>query len=109
MSQQMHYDEMGREQPRYDAGYSPGHSYPSYGAPGQKISFSAPGIDKSASAGQRLALASVSVVMLIPILGIIMGTSNGTSSIFGFAGGLIALGLVCVTIMVINIAFNLRH
>jgi len=107
MSQQMHYDETGREQPRYDAGYSPGYSDPSFGASGQKISLSTPGMDKSASAGQRLALAIVSVVMLIPILGIIMGTSGG--SIFGVAGALIALGLVCLTIMVINIAFNVRH
>lgn len=106
MSQQMHYEEMGREQPRYDAGYSPGYSDPSYGTSGQKISFSDP-MDKSASAGQRLALAIVSVVMLIPILGIIMGASGG--SIFGVAGALIALGLVCLTIMVINIAFNVRH
>jgi len=53
----------------------------------------------------RLALAIVSVVMLVPLSAIVLGTAGGGI----FSGGLIALGLVCLTIMVVNIAFNYRR
>ena len=113
MSQQMHYDETGQERPRtpinsYDSGYQAGYGDPYAGASGQKISFSDVSFqasrDRGVSAGQRLALAIVSVVMLIPAVAIIMGTTVG--QFFSFIGGLIALALICVTIMVINIVFN---
>src|SRR5260370_218061 len=55
------------------------------------------------SAGQRLALAIVSVVILVPLLGIILGIA----SLSGWVAPL-ALILVCLTIIGINIAFNFR-
>lgn len=117
MSQEMRYDEGGLERQRppvdtYDAGYQGGaYRDPYAGAPGQKMSMPyAPQSNQALSAGQRLALAIVSVVMLVPLSGIIFGTAIGSGA-GGFAllGGLIGLGLICVTIMVINIAFNYRH
>ena len=57
-----------------------------------------------ASAGQRLALAIVSVVMLVPLTGIILGTA----SFFGWITPL-ALITVFLAIIVINIAFNFRN
>ena len=118
MSQEMRYDEGGMERQRqpldtYDAGYAGGaYRDPFAGAPGQKMSM--PQFQQQSSqtlsAGQRLALAIVSVVMLVPLSGIIFGTAIGSGA-GGFAllGGLIGLGLICLTIMVINIAFNYRH
>jgi hypothetical protein len=113
MSQQMHYDEAERPHTpidSYDPGYQAGYRDPFTGASGQKISFSDVSYqanrDRGVSAGQRLALAIVSVVMLVPIIAIIMGTTVG--QFFSFVGGLIALALVCVTIMVINVVFNHR-
>lgn len=120
MSQEMRYDEGGREGQRpptesYDAGYQGGvYRDPFAGAAGQKLSMpyqqQSPQSSQSLSAGQRLALAIVSVVMLVPLSGIIFGTAIGSGA-GGFAllGGLIGLGLICLTIMVINIAFNARH
>ncbi len=116
MSQEMHYDEGGRERQRptidsYDAGYQAGTGYrdPFAGASGQKISMQYQQPSQVLSAGQRLALAIVSVVMLVPMTAIILGTSiAGSGGFLGLTGGLIALGLVCVTIMIINFVFN-RH
>jgi hypothetical protein len=117
MSQEMRYDE-GQRPPAetYDAGYQGGtYRDPFAGASGQKLSmppyqqqFSQS--SKELSAGQRLALAIVSVVMLVPLSGIIFGTAIGSGA-GGFAllGGLIGLGLICLTIMVINFVFNFRH
>lgn len=121
MSQEMRYDEGGREGQRppmdtYDAGYQGGaYRDPFAGASGQKLSmpyqqqYQQPS-SQTLTAGQRLALAIVSVVMLVPLSGIIFGTAIGSGA-GGFAllGGLIGLGLICLTIMVINIAFNYRH
>jgi len=117
MSQEMHYDEGGREGQRppmdaYDAGYQGGaYRDPFAAASGQKLSmpYQQPS-NQALSAGQRLALAIVSVVMLVPLSGIIFGTAIGSGA-GGFAllGGLIGLGLICLTIMVINIAFNARR
>ncbi|HEY6539503.1 MAG TPA: hypothetical protein VIZ18_01135 [Ktedonobacteraceae bacterium] len=117
MSQEMRYDEGGREGQRppmdtYDAGYQGGaYRDPFAGASGQKLSM--PYQQQSSqtlSAGQRLALAIVSVVMLVPLSGIIFGTAIGSGA-GGFAllGGLIGLGMICLTIMVINFVFNFRH
>ena len=119
MSQEMRYDEGGREGQRppmdaYDAGYQAGvYRDPFAGASGQKLTMpyqqqSSQG--QGLSSGQRLALAIVSVVMLVPLSGIIFGTAIGSGA-GGFAllGGLIGLGLICLTIMVINFVFNFRH
>lgn len=106
MSQQMQYDEPGNEQriPPYQ-GYDAGYRDPFVGSSGQKLSVRDAG--SIASAGQRLALAIVSVVMLIPLTGILLGTTH--SDPITLVGGLIALGIICLTIMVINIVFNWRR
>lgn len=110
MSQQMHYDEAGQERQQY-GGYQSGYRDPFAGSPGQKLSF--PDINASSggvSPGQRLALAIVSVVMLVPLAGIIFGiTLGGPGGFFGLVAALIGLGLICVTIMVINYVFNRGH
>jgi len=117
MSQEMRYDEGAHEGQRppmdtYDAGYQGGaYRDPFAGASGQKLSMPYQQQSGQAlSAGQRLALAIVSVVMLVPLSGIIFGTAIGSGA-GGFAllGGLIGLGLICLTIMVINVVFNFRH
>src|SRR5438445_3526607 len=53
----------------------------------------------TATPGQRLALAIVSLALLIPLAGIALGTLGGF-------GGLLGLGLVCLAIIVVNIVFN---
>ena len=118
MSQQrMDYDETNRQQqepqPHFD-NYEPGYRDPfiasSYA--GQKLPSQGTGSsnvsDSMRMAGMRLALAIVSVCLLVPILGIIFGTADGNGAL-GLVGALIGLGLVCVTIMVVNIAFNYRR
>ena len=62
----------------------------------------------SASPGQRLALAIVSLFLLVPLSAIILGITTSFQS-FGIIFGLIVMGLVCLTIMVVNFVFNLRH
>jgi hypothetical protein len=116
MSQEMRYDESGRERQgppmdTYDVGYQGGaYRDPFAGASGQKLSMPyQQQSNSSLSAGQRLALAIVSVVMLVPLSGIIFGTALGAGGGLALLGGLIGLGLICLTIMVINIAFNYRH
>ena len=115
MSQEMRYDEQGdaRQRPpldTYDAGYQAPYRDPFAGASGQKLSMPyAPQSNQALSAGQRLALAIVSVVMLVPLSGIIFGTALGAGGGLSLLGGLIGLGLICLTIMVINIVFNYRR
>ena len=107
MSQQrMDYDEGNRQQqePRLD-NYGSGYRDPFTGTyTGQKISQQG-SWSSNAPAGMRLALAIVSVVMLVPLTAITFGTLGGGI----FSGALIALGLICLTIMVVNIAFNYRR
>lgn len=115
MSQEMRYDEQGdaRQRPpldNYDGGYQAPYRDPFAGASGQKMSMPyAQPSSQALSAGQRLALAIVSVVMLVPLSGIIFGTALGAGGGLSLLGGLIGLGLICLTIMVINIVFNYRH
>jgi len=105
--QQMDFDETNRQRQEnsydhYDAGYRDPFAG-SYGAqkiPPQPVSYKSSAV----SAGQRLALALVSLCLLVPISGIIFGIASGEGS-FGLFGALIGLGLVCLTIMVVNIAF----
>lgn len=109
MSQRMEFDETQRQQQEppfntYQAGYQDPFMN-TFG--GQKIS--AHGSGSSATSGQRLALAIVSLCILIPLAAIILGTSTGISGTIGLFGGLIALGVVCLTIMVVNLAFNRSH
>jgi uncharacterized membrane protein (UPF0136 family) len=56
---------------------------------------------RKASAGQRLALAIVSVIMLVAMSAIALGTSQGF-----LPAGLIALGILCFTVIAINAIFN---
>jgi len=59
---------------------------------------------RGATAGQRLALAIVSIAILVPLLGIILGTS-----IFSGIFSILALALVCLAIIVVNIMFNIMN
>jgi F0F1-type ATP synthase assembly protein I len=52
------------------------------------------------SAGQRLALAIVSVCMLVPLAGILM--TSGVGGLLGLA----AFGIACAAIFLINAVFN---
>ncbi len=56
------------------------------------------------SPGQRLALAIVSLALLIPLISIVLGSYQVMAA--GYIVWLITLGLICVTIMVVNIVFN---
>lgn len=108
MSQQrMEYDDTNRQSQyeNYDAGYRDPFQGPAYSA--QKVYTQAPVSGGRPGAGMRLALAIVSLALLVPLAGIILGIASG----FGFLGpiyGLIGLGIVCITVMVVNIAFS-RH
>jgi hypothetical protein len=101
MSQQMNYDEDSgqRQSPPYQ-GYQASYQDPFIASSGQKLSMRDYG--HGANAGQRLALAIVSVVMLIGATAIILG--NPTIVITPFL--LIAFGLICFTIIAVNAIFN---
>jgi hypothetical protein len=111
MSQQMEYEENNRQRQeppldQYDAGYRDPFLHNPY--TGQKIPPQSVGYGSSVSAGQRLALAIVSLALLVPISGIVLGILHG-DGFFGTVSALIGLGLVCVTVMVVNIAFAMRR
>ena len=101
MSQQMHYDENSgeRQSPPYQ-GYGGSYQDPFIASSGQKLSTQEFG--RGASAGQRLALAIVSVVLLLGATAIIFGNP----SIVVTPILLIAFGLICITIIAINAIFN---
>ena len=110
MSQQMDYEESRSERQappfnNYQSGYS---QDPFMGSYGQKISTPAD-TPRHASVGQRMALAIVSICMLVPLTGIALGTTASQDNPLTLIGGLIALGVLCLTIMVVNIAFSWRH
>lgn len=104
MSQQMNYDEgIGEHQtPPYQS-YQSGYQDPFIASSGQKLS--SRDFGRGASAGQRLALAIVSVVLLIGATAIIFG--NTAIAVTPFL--LIAFGLICFTIIVVNAIFNSNH
>ena len=104
MSQQMNYDEgMGeRQSPPYQ-GYGGSYQDPFIASSGQKLSSREFG--RGASAGQRLALAIVSVVLLLMATAIIFGNP----SIVVTPILLIAFGLICITIIAVNAIFNNSH
>ena len=106
MSQQMNFEESNRQQQassfdNYEAGYRDPFVN-TFGA--QKVSGQPLG--RGASAGQRLALAIVSICVLVPLSGIILGVFAGAGLILA---GLIGLGVVCFTIIAVNIVFSYRH
>jgi hypothetical protein len=106
MSQQMNFEETNRQQQASSfEGYEAGYRDPfvnTFGA--QKVSGQPLG--RGASAGQRLALAIVSICILIPLSGIILGVFASSGLILA---GLIGLGVVCFTIIAVNIVFSYRH
>ncbi len=116
MSQQSHFEE-GRN---YQYGYKPfvqddefAHGNGPYEG-GQKVFYTQPAFQsqKSFSTGQRLALAIVSVSVLIPLVAIILEgnvSSDTAGNVLLIGGRLIALALVCLTIMVVNIAANWKR
>lgn len=60
--------------------------------------------DTSSLSGQRLALAIVSIVMLVPLTAIILGTAAMTGWFAPFL-----LGFLFVVILAINLIFNYRN
>jgi hypothetical protein len=110
MSQQMEYEEGAQN---YQSGYGASGSQQSQGAnfddhfagfSGQKIGQFG---GQMASAGQRLALAIVSLCLLVPLTAIIFGiTIAGIGGFFGLTGGLIGLAIVCAAITAVNFVFN---
>ena len=111
MSQQrMDFDESNRQrqEPPYDT-YEGGYRDPFMSSyTGQKLSSQGTGGSSGATAGMRLALAIVSLCLLVPISAIVLGISNGAGP-FGLLGGLIVLGVICLTIIIGNVAFNYRR
>ncbi|QBD78453.1 hypothetical protein EPA93_21630 [Ktedonosporobacter rubrisoli] len=101
------------ESQRYQSGYSAGELGSSYSDSfGSQQSQKIGQIPSSPSStiGPRLALAIVSVVMLVPLSAIILLGGSSSMEGFGFiVSRLIALGLVCITIAIINVVFNFKH
>jgi hypothetical protein len=104
MSQQMNYEEGSgeRQSPPY-RGYQAGYQDPFVASSGQKLSTQEFG--RGASAGQRLALAIVSIVLLLGATAIIFGNPSVVVTPFL----LIAFGLICITIIAVNVIFNNSH
>jgi hypothetical protein len=104
MSQQMLYDENSgeRQSPPYQ-GYAGSYQDPFIASSGQKLSTQEFG--KGASSGQRLALAIVSIVLLVGATAIIFGNPNIVVTPFL----LIAFGLICITIIAVNAIYNNSH
>lgn len=116
MSQQMEYEEGAQ-------GYQSGYAAP--GIPGSQqgqgvnfddhfAGFSGQKIGQfggqTPTAGQRLALAIVSLCLLVPLTPIILGITVGViGGFFGLTGGLIGLAIVAVAIIAVNFVFNSRH
>lgn len=67
-------------------------------APGSLGKLSTPA-ENMRLAGMRLALAIVSVAILVPISIVLMTTTTGPAS-------LLALGMVCATVVLVNLVFN---
>jgi hypothetical protein len=66
--------------------------------PSGKINLNNRGGDRP-SVGHRLALAIVSIALLVPLAGIIFGVVGGVFGLFAFGG-------VCLTLFLINAVFN---
>src|SRR5437879_9192552 len=105
MSQQMEFDESSRQRQEppfdhYDAGYRDPFmgSYGAQKIPPQSTNYSS----GSVSAGQRLALAIVSLALLVPISAITLGILH-SDVFFVTSSVLIGLGIVCVAIIVVYV------
>jgi|SRR5579863_207428 len=110
MSQQMEFDEARRQQQQepfdtYDAGYRDPFMAASYG---QKISMQ-PVQGANASAGQRLALAIVSICLLVPLTAIVLGVAIPLAGFLGLVTSAIIMAMICAAIIGVNITFNYRH
>lgn len=112
MSQQMEFEEGARN---YQSGYSPpgqqsqGVDFDDHfaGFTGQKIGQAS---GPQPSAGQRLALAIVSLCLLVPLAGIIFGIAlGGVGGFLGATSALIGMAFVCVAIIAVNTVFNWRR
>lgn len=101
MSQRMDYDEPGEQQNSSFDSYQSGYREPFASTFGQKI----PTVSHTPSAGQRLALAIVSLCLLVPLISVIIPVSVSAGP-FAFVGGLIAIGVICITIIAVNFVFN---
>ena len=98
-----------KESSEYDGGYKENPQYNDQlaDAIAQRLRYELRSGTRQASAalsGQRLALAIVSIVMLVPLTAIILGTSV-------FAGWFAAMVLIFlfIAIIAINVVFNLRN
>src|SRR5713226_5434520 len=104
MSQHMNFDEMERGyQPQAPYSVRP-ESSPIYddafsGLSGQKLGKQYK--SRSVSAGQRLALAIVSLFLLLGAAGIILEPSAADAGILG----LIELGIVSLVVIIVNVVF----
>ena len=104
MSQQMNYEEgIGERQSAPYQGYQAGYQDPFIASSGQKLS--ARDFGSGASAGQRLALAIVSIVMLVGATAIIFGDSIIIVTPFL----MLAFGMICLTIIAVNAIFNITR
>src|SRR5712691_10331630 len=104
MSQQeMHYGEISRDRP--GASYSGYEGVPLSGTYGEKLS--GPAVGKAATAGQRLALAIVSLAMLMAmtfgLIGILVATQAPPWVVLPV---LFILVLFASAAVIINIVFN---
>jgi hypothetical protein len=93
----------------YDGGYqgNPQYSDQLADAIANRIRYDLRGNSRQVSSsmsGQRLALAIVSIVMLVPLTAIILGTASMTGWFAPFL-----LGFLFVIILAINLIFNFRN
>ena len=95
--QNMDFNEGYREQQYHSNEGNPDYAGSYYQAPPQKVASNPWGVRERASLGGRIAVAICSLVFLIPLSAITLSNS-----------GLIAFGMVCLTVILINIAFNVR-
>jgi len=107
----MEYEESNRQSQaahfdNYDAGYRDPVGSTAY--TGQKLYAQIPATTDKTRMGMRLALAIVSLALLVPLAGIIFGILANSGDFLGPIYALIAMGLVCVTVMVVNFFFS-RH
>ena len=106
MSQRMEFDEPEGQQSSSYSSYQAGYRDPFAGSTfGQKIPSSYSGGSRP-SAGQRLALAIVSICLLVPLCAIILGIAVGGLGYVGLIGSIIAIGAICVAIIAVNFFFN---
>ncbi|HTI15046.1 MAG TPA: hypothetical protein VL461_10800 [Dictyobacter sp.] len=101
--QQQSYEPYGRQQPEFDDNFveavADRIARRLQSGPSGKIGGRSG--DNGPSSGQRLALAIVSLALLVPISGAVFGILH--------AWGILAFGLVCLAIIAVNFIFNFRR